>query len=189
MTSWGWSEVRSLAVGLLILALVLIAGCAAARSDSVTTGRGQAIESAEGLVTSASTDAGPPTTECLFQDGVWELRIDRQGGSEDPDEAFGFLPEARYHPIENGTIYRVVIWDRGNRVSVEGTWGTTPFVAKGTRSSATTDEKAWYDLSDTTAGGRFVVWQTREGLQGEVTVYGSGRPIVRSERGEVRRAP
>jgi len=36
---------------------------------------------------------------------------------------------------------------------------------------------------DTFAGGRFVVWAADVGLQAELTIYGSGVPIVSSERG------
>jgi hypothetical protein len=33
------------------------------------------------------------------------------------------------------------------------------------------------------AGGRFVVWSSDGGFEAEYTVYGSGVPIISSERG------
>jgi hypothetical protein len=115
-------------------------------------------------------------------DGVWELRIDRSGGSDDPEEAFNFLPEAYYHPIEDGHVYRVLVSEQGARVSIEGTWAAAQIVVKGERTS-TTDGRTLYGLNDLAGGGRFVVWRAAEGLQGEFTVYGSGMPILSSERG------
>jgi hypothetical protein len=35
------------------------------------------------------------------------------------------------------------------------------------------------------AGGRIVVWREAGGIQAELTIYGSGVPVVRSERGSV----
>ena len=44
----------------------------------------------------------------------------------------------------------------------------------------------FYELSDGLfAGGRFLIWISNDEFQGEFTVYGSGVPIIRSERGEL----
>ena len=67
-----------------------------------------------------------------------------------------------------------------------GTFGNGPVGAHPLegRRVTTTHGRLVYDLSEGTfADGRFTVWSTKGGLQGEVTIYGSGRPIVRSERG------
>ena len=76
----------------------------------------------------------------------------------------------------------VVISQRGARASLrESSVGAHPLEG---RRVATADGRLVYDLSEGTfADGRFTVWSTKGGLQGEVTIYGSGRPIVRSERG------
>ncbi len=166
----------------VILGLAGLAGCDSAEDASTSKTSGQASVSTSSTVSASTAGTEPSRVESLVVDGVWGVRIDRMGGSEDPEEAFGVLPEARYQPIENGPTYRVVISEQGSRASVEGTRGTTQVAVRGKRTS-TTDEQAWYELTDAFAGGRFVVWQSTTGLQGELTVYGSGRPIISSERG------
>lgn len=47
-----------------------------------------------------------------------------------------------------------------------------------------TEEYKEYDLDKGLfADGRFVVWITDSNFEAEYTVYGSGAPIIRSERG------
>lgn len=144
------------------------------------------VPSAAGLTAVDTTASHEPSntdsTDSLVTDGVWELQVDRQGGSEDFHEAFGFLPEAAYRPVEHGPTYRVVISEQGMQASVEGMRGTTQFAVTAKRTSIA-DDLAWYELTDAFAGGRFVVWRSETGLQGELTVYGSGLPIIFSERG------
>jgi hypothetical protein len=145
------------------------------------TTRTSTIPSADSTTLAGSV---PSTREFSVHQGVWDLRVDRRGGSEDADEAFKFLPEAGYQPIGDGPTYRVVIPAQGDWVFVTGTRGGTQFGTQGRRTS-TTDGRVWYDLIDSFAGGRFVIWQDVDGLQAELTVYGSGRPIVFSERGSL----
>jgi hypothetical protein len=50
-----------------------------------------------------------------------------------------------------------------------------------------TEEYQKYDLNNGLfAGGRFVVWITEDQFEAELTIYGSGVPIIRSERGNIR---
>ena len=43
-----------------------------------------------------------------------------------------------------------------------------------------------YDLkAGLFAGGRFIVWIVNDGFEAEYTVYGSGVPIIQSERGKL----
>lgn len=171
----GGGTSRALATGLLILGLAALSACGSGEPNaSATTTTVHMDVSTAGA---AGSTAGPE-----LEDGVYALRIDREVGGDDSAEPFGLLTEESYQPVENGPTYRVVVSDRGSRVSVEGTSGTTRLAVEGELSS-TTDGLAWYELTNTFAGGRFVVWRDAAGLQGEVTLYGSGRPIVFSERG------
>jgi hypothetical protein len=87
------------------------------------------------------------------------------------------LGESVYQPVADGPTHHVTVSDRGSRVSI----GARPL--KGQRTTAF-DSYLAYDLREGTfAGGRFVVWPGEHGPQAELTIYGSGRPIVRSERG------
>ena len=114
-----------------------------------------------------------------FRAGAWSFRVDRAwvGHAGDAQFPSDRLAEPAYDPVVAGLTYRVVLSDGGNQVAV----GETPLLGQRTR---TTDSLVEYTLSKGTfAGGRFVVWWSNDGLQGELTIYGSGRPIVKSERG------
>ena len=46
------------------------------------------------------------------------------------------------------------------------------------------DESKFYELDEGVfAGGRFVVWINNDSFEAELTIYGSGVPIIKSERG------
>jgi len=114
-----------------------------------------------------------------FVSGAWDLRVDRVW---DRDRGHVGLPtdpldESDYRPISDGPTYHVAVSPQGERVAI----GQPPI---GGRCTATADNRHTYDLSEGTfAGGRFVVWSGATGLQAELTIYGSGLPIVQSERG------
>jgi hypothetical protein len=116
-----------------------------------------------------------------FTDGQWGLRVDRawdglDGGISFPSDP---LAEDDYEPVSGGPVYPIVVTDLGSRVAV----GATPL--EGARSS-TDGDRIVFELSEGTfAGGRFAVWGLNHGLQAELTIYGSGRPIVKSERGSL----
>jgi hypothetical protein len=102
-----------------------------------------------------------------FIDGTWELRVDRAWNGVDGSIAFPSdqFTEADYQPVSPGSTYAIEVSDQAARVSV----GSAPL-----RGSRTTETKEIivYDLSS-------------QGLQAELTIYGSGRPIVKSERGSL----
>lgn len=114
----------------------------------------------------------------LLTDGSWQLQVQRvlrdPAAVQLPSQV---LTEADYVPSTEGTTHAVVISMQGQRVSI----GDAPW--SGAR-SAGDDQPITFELADgTPAGGRFSIWEAAEGLQAELTIYGSGRPIVLSERG------
>ncbi len=143
-------------------------------------------------------------------DGTWELRVDRQARLSDVQLPTDELPETAYVPMENPPVWRVLISEDGARISVEANpadlgapadpaeaadevapadpLGATGAAASQTaipgRRTSSDGDRLWYDL-DTFTGGRFVIWQTPEGLQAEMTLYGSGLPIISSVRGRL----
>jgi len=137
---------------------------------SPTTGGTSTTAEAEGLLATVT-------------DGVWELRVDRWGRLDNVRLPSDWLPETAYVQMEDPTTFQVVISEGGTRVSIEGDWGVHHHTVEGERSSADSD-RIWYDF-DISAGGRFVIWQTADGLQAEETIYGSGRPMLRSLRGSL----
>ena len=124
-----------------------------------------------------------------FIDGRWVLRIDRAILVErlGLDRRSEEVDESEYRPISKGSTYAILVSDRGARVEIDGKKRTAVHPPmKGVRSSPT--EPIVYKLDDGTfAGGRFVVWPGKNGLQGELTIYGSGVPLISSERGPISR--
>jgi hypothetical protein len=122
-----------------------------------------------------------------FVDETWILRIDRawhgDGAAAQPDR----LPESEFRPVSNGSTYPLFATNSGARVEIGGKKRTAvrpPM--KGVRSSS--NELLFYTLNEGTfAGGRFLVWPGNNGLQGELTIYGSGVYIISSERGSISR--
>jgi len=116
-----------------------------------------------------------------FADGSWELRVDRAWDGFSGTIAFPSDPftEADYRPDSGGVTYLVVVSGGTTTVAI----GNPP--VEGSRVTAT-DQRLAYDLNrGTFAGGRFIVWPGSAGLQAELTIYGSGRPIIKSERGNL----
>lgn len=111
------------------------------------------------------------------------MKVDRRWNHAPFSGQFPFklLDEKDYEPVEDGANYPVAVSDGWRHVSVGG----KPLLGE---SKADATGALWYDLSEGTfAGGRFRVWATPSGLQAERTLYGSGVPIVLSERGVLSR--
>ncbi len=158
---------------LLVVATALLGAC--------NSPGGEAVVAA--LSDAAPADAAAATL-ADFHEGRWQLRVDRawggtRGDVQSPSDAF---VEADYDPVSSGPVYDVSVSLQGAAVVI----GADPLV--GQRESASGTQLSYALAQGTFAGGRFVVWATAAGLQGELTLYGSGRPIVRSERGALVRA-
>jgi hypothetical protein len=127
---------------------------------------------------------GAITTD--FSDGEWQLKIDRRWNRENAQFPTDPLDEKDYDPVSDGPTYSVSISDGWNRVTVgDGDTPVNPFMGElKAGKSGTLD----YDLSTGPfGGGRFVVWIAESSLQAEITIYGSGIPIISSERGTLTR--
>ena len=94
-----------------------------------------------------------------------------------------------YRPAANGETYAIVVSDRGAKVTI----GAAPAGDRGMRSplegsrTSDTGTVSYHLDKGTFAGGRLVVWPGDQALQGELTIYGSGLPIVSSVRGRLAR--
>ena len=124
-----------------------------------------------------------------FVDGEWVLRIDRAV----PVTSLGLTRHSQdvdgseYRSISERCDYPIIVSDHGARVEIQGRKRTVVRrTLEGVRASAT--EPLVYSLDGGTfAGGRFVVWSEKDGLEGELTIYGAGVPILSSERGSISR--
>jgi hypothetical protein len=131
-----------------------------------------------------SSDSSDAELRHAFHDGVWLLTVDRAlrpgsstlrvGVPTDP------LSEADFAPVDGGARHRLVVSEDAARIEVV----ESQMVAQLEQATA---ERLIYGLVDGAfAGGRIMVWREPRGIQAELTIYGSGVPVVRSERGSVR---
>jgi len=129
-----------------------------------------------------SSDSSDSELRHAFHDGVWLLTVDRAlrpgrptvGVPTDP------LSEADFAPVDGGARYRLVVSRDAARIEVV----ESQMVAQLEQATA---ERLIYGLVDGAfAGGRIMVWREAGGIQAELTIFGSGLPVVRSERGSVR---
>ena len=134
------------------------------------------------LALAACQGSGVPTN---FDDGTWIFNPDRvwtapEGGIAAPTDA---LDEADYSPSDTEPDWSVRVSAHGKslELTVESADLTT---INGTGGDAVGD-RLHYDLTEGAfAGGRFEVWDDGS-LQAELTLFGSGVPIVSSQRGDV----
>lgn len=119
-----------------------------------------------------------------FHDGAWALAVDRalRNGVSASGLPSTPLSEADFAPVAGGPVYHLAVSQRAGRIEV-----VEPRMVG--RLEQATSERLTYGLVEGTfAGGRIVVWREQVGLQAELTIYGSGVPVVRSERGSLREA-
>lgn len=132
------------------------------------------------------TEPSAPATSqsVVFENGTWTLTVDRavpagSFGVNAPDDP---IADSAYAPTAGGAVYSLDVSDSGRRVVVTA---QPPMV--GSLSESTSQRLLYRLVEGTFAGGRLVVWTTANGLQGEVTIFGSGVSVIRSERGSLRR--
>jgi len=89
------------------------------------------------------------------------------------------LPEADYTVSVSGKNYTVTFSANGAMVYLE------PGSMKGERDTSVGSSGYFNLTAGVFAGGRFVIRSVNEKLEGELTIYGSGVPIVLSERGSL----
>ncbi len=105
------------------------------------------------------------------------LEVDRI--SEWPDVQFPMddLQESDYEETIESTYYNITFSEDGQMVTIE------PGSIRGQKINDG-DESKLYKLDEgVVAGGRFVVWINNDSFEVELTIYGSGVPILKSERG------
>jgi hypothetical protein len=162
---------------LCVMAMVLL-GC------SETPGGGQSAETVGGETRAGdSALLGCGVMLGSFSDGTWEFMPDRVWDKTMGDVQFPTDPlsEEAYEAVENSTdVLPVLIV-----VSKNGDLVTIGESTEGNLTSSATDIIHYNLDAGTFAGGRFLVWIDDDCFQAELTIYGSGVPVVSSERGRL----
>jgi hypothetical protein len=116
----------------------------------------------------------------LLDGNDFVLAVDRMLETSSVQLLTDDLQENDYRETNEGAQYHVTLSEDGQIVTIE------PGSMRGQRINDG-DESKLYELTEGLfAGGRFVVWVQNDGFQAELTIYGSGIPIVKSERGNLR---
>ena len=124
--------------------------------------------------------AAPASIDALFGHDVTFVADRAMSSTAMPGLPADPLAESDYTPMPQNKSYPVSFTADGQTVTVTGDKSMV----------GTWDQKAGnvrrYNLNDGTfAGGRFDVWAAQAEIHGELTIYGSGVPIISSERGTV----
>ncbi|MBI9031552.1 hypothetical protein JEZ13_06085 [bacterium] len=105
------------------------------------------------------------------------LNIDRLCENPEVQSPIDNLHESNYYETSGNISYEVTFSDNGNNLIIEQGY---------IQAEKTVDEEGckYFELEEGTfAGGRFIVWINENRFNVELTIYGSGIPIIRSERG------
>jgi hypothetical protein len=114
----------------------------------------------------------------------YTLEVDRIANNPDVQFPSEMLEESAYEPTDQGNRYSVSFSESAQTVTVAGeTAAGETAVMIGKAETAAEDPRRYEIEEGLSAGGRFIVWVADNHFQAELTVYGSGVPIVRSERG------
>ena len=116
----------------------------------------------------------------------YTLEVDRIANNPDVQLPSEMLQERDYERTDQGNRYRVNFSENAETVTVTGeSAGGEQAVMTGNRETDAADFRRYEIGPDLFAGGRFIVWIADSHFEAELTVYGSGVPIVTSERGRL----
>lgn len=107
------------------------------------------------------------------------LRVDRVSLQPKVQFPRDSLRESDYIVSNSDIQYGISFSGSGQNVSI------TPGPVLGEKTKDGKESK-YYELNDGLfAGGRFIVWKDKNEFEAEYTIYGSGFPIIKSERGRL----
>lgn len=117
----------------------------------------------------------------LLNGNSFLLTVDRISTLPDVQTPGDRLQEANYVPTHEDIQYAIAFSENGQVISIE----SGSVVGEKIASSK---EFVEYELVlGTHAGGRLVIWKNNQDFEVEYTLYGSGVPISRSERGNLKK--
>ena len=113
----------------------------------------------------------------LLDGNSFVLEIDRIIEMPDAKLPMDDFQESDYIRISEGSQYHVSFTKFGHVVTIE------PGAISGRKINDDGELKIYELYEDVFAGGRFVIWMCNDSLEAELTIYGSGVPVIQSERG------
>ncbi len=145
-------------------------------------------DSSIGAICDASTSAFTSLAGGTFRMHVTRVWLRGEGGVDlqfPSDE----LPDYAYQPVSDGGDYSVEVSEDESTVKITKAGDSKTMVGRhlGVDEPLNKNGASYlYALSEGTfAGGRFRAWSGASAWQAELTVYGSGLPIVQSEEGDL----
>lgn len=115
----------------------------------------------------------------MLNGGSFILKVNRVSIGPDVQFPRDSLKESDYTGNDENIQHKLIFSDDGTEVSIE------PGPVKGVKIKDNGVCK-FYELTDGLfAGGRLLIWIDNDEFEAEFTVYGSGVPIIRSERGKL----
>ena len=178
--------VHSAARILFITLVVVQVGCGA--SSPAATGN-----PAQGGATGGARANDPPggTVESAPTDGSYSFVVKAEWHRPSTPEGVpgDALRDADFTQIAEARRYQVQLSEDGQSATITSESGSPTRVYTGSR-EASTDHALHYSLSaGAFAGGRFLLSGGAPEYTADLTLYGSGVPVVSSERGVLQHAP
>lgn len=115
----------------------------------------------------------------LLNDGNYILKVDRVSHGPDVQFPGDSLNESYYTGTDEQIQYEITISEDGHMISMK------PGPVSGERIKDGEVSKFYVLSNGLFAGGRFIIWINNNNFEAEYTIYGSGIPIIKSERGKL----
>jgi hypothetical protein len=123
-----------------------------------------------------------PAAFSLLRENTCILTIDRVANGPEVKFPGDSLSECDFTATDEDIHYEVTFSENGRIITIETAVTDT---VSGKRVNDGEAYKRYALDEGLFAGGRFIVWISNGILEAEYTVYGSGVPIIRSERGKL----
>lgn len=121
------------------------------------------------------------TDYSLLYGDTYILKIDKVSNLPDVQFPGDNLQDIDYQSTDEDIRYTITFSEKGQRINIEP-------ASVGGEKIITNEEKLYYELDEGLfAGGRFIIWISNDEFNAEYTIYGSGVPIVKSERGVLKK--
>ena len=107
------------------------------------------------------------------------MKADRVSKAPDVHFPADSLKESDYVPVSEDIQYNITFSADGQSVTIE------PGSVSGEKTNDSPGSVFYNIVNGLFAGGRFVIWKNNDVFGAEYTIYGSGIPVIKSERGSM----